>query len=244
MIRIFIGYDDNESLAYHVLAHSIMRRASQPVSITPIRRSNLRSLFWRKRDKSESTDFSLSRFVVPASCDFFGHGIFMDSDMLCLTDIAELWNKRSPSAAIHCVKHDYTPSSNIKMLGAIQQPYPCKNWSSLMLMNFGRCRKLTTEYVNIAPPSELHQFKWLGNQTIKELPKEWNWLVGEYENTCLNPKIVHWTLGGPWWAQYKNAPFANLWHAELSNMMDESASAKLSSEAQNAAQRHYQAAAG
>ena len=32
LFRIFIGYDPNETVAYHVLAHSILRRASMPVN--------------------------------------------------------------------------------------------------------------------------------------------------------------------------------------------------------------------
>ena len=239
MIRVFIGYDATESLAYHVLAHSIISRASEPVSITPVRRSLLGKHFWRKRDDSESTDFSLSRFIIPALCDYSGYGIFMDCDMLCLTDIAELWEERDPSVAIHCVKHDYTPSTDIKMLGARQSNYPCKNWSSMMLMNFSRCRELTPAYVNNAPASELHQFAWVGDQEIAGLPLEWNWLVGEYANTHQNLKMLHWTLGGPWWPQYEDAPFSDLWRAWFANMLDEWSVQEVQDEVANAAQRYH-----
>jgi hypothetical protein len=239
MIRVFIGYDATESLAYHVLAHSIISRASEPVSITPVRRSLLGAHFWRKRDDSESTDFSLSRFIIPALCDYSGYGIFMDCDMLCLTDIAELWEERDPSVAIHCVKHDYTPSTDIKMLGARQSNYPCKNWSSMMLMNFSRCRELTPAYVNNAPASELHQFDWVGDQEIAGLPLEWNWLVGEYANTHQNLKMLHWTLGGPWWPQYEDAPFSDLWRAWFANMLDEWSVQEVQDEVANAAQRYH-----
>lgn len=239
MIRVFIGYDATESAAYHVLAHSIMRRASEPVSITPVRRSMLRDLFWRERDDSESTDFSLSRFILPALCDYSGYGIFMDCDMLCLTDIAELWEQRDPEIAVHCVKHDYTPSTDIKMLGARQSAYPCKNWSSMMMMNFSRCRELTRSYVNNAHPSELHQFRWVEPHEIEELPLEWNWLVGEYADTHQQLKMLHWTLGGPWWPTYADAPFAQLWLSEFDSLVDESNQPDLRNEVFDAAQRYH-----
>ena len=35
MIRIFIGYDPRETVAWHVLTHSILARSSEPVSFVP-----------------------------------------------------------------------------------------------------------------------------------------------------------------------------------------------------------------
>ena len=36
MIRIFIGYDEGEKIAFHVLSESIRRLSSEPVSIVPL----------------------------------------------------------------------------------------------------------------------------------------------------------------------------------------------------------------
>ena len=65
MLKIFIGYDQKESVAYHVAAHSILRRSSVPVSITPINRANMASFYTRPRGVYDSTDFSNSRRAVP-----------------------------------------------------------------------------------------------------------------------------------------------------------------------------------
>ena len=41
MIRIFLGYDHREVVAYHVACHSIHVRSSQPVEIAPVMLSQL-----------------------------------------------------------------------------------------------------------------------------------------------------------------------------------------------------------
>ena len=64
MIRIFIGYDPREPVAYNVLCHSIQTRANQPVSITPLMLSQLKKVMWRRRHELQSTDFSFSRFLL------------------------------------------------------------------------------------------------------------------------------------------------------------------------------------
>ncbi len=169
MIRVFIGYDGKESSAYHVLAHSITRRASVPVSITPIRLSNLRSFYWRDPDEPKSTEFSFARFLVPYLCKYEGWAIFLDSDMLCLDDIKNLYDLRDPDYAVQVVKHDYVPRTDMKMLGEKQVKYEKKNWSSMMLMNCPACVRLTPDYVNTASGMDLHQFKWLESDLLQVL---------------------------------------------------------------------------
>src|SRR3990167_1177099 len=124
-IRCFLGFDSNEVVAYHVLAHSIMRHASVPVSITPL---VLRQLpMTRPRDPLQSTEFSFSRFLVPWLCGYQGRAIFLDCDLLCRADIAEL--KGDPNAVVSVVKHDYKPRPEDKFLGNTQTIYAKKNWS-------------------------------------------------------------------------------------------------------------------
>src|SRR5437879_1862778 len=129
-LNVCIGYDSNESLAYHVLCHSIMKRASQPVSITPLYLPQLRSIgaYTRKRDPRQSTDFTYSRFLTPWLSGFNGPSIFMDCDMLCLGDICELAEiaLSDPYKDVLVVKHDYTPSTDKKFLGKEKTAYPCK----------------------------------------------------------------------------------------------------------------------
>jgi hypothetical protein len=220
VLSIYIGYDPKESVAYHTLAHSILRRSSIPVSIAPVMQSQLMGIYTRPRGPTESTEFSLTRFLVPALAGFRGWSVFMDCDMLCRVDIAALAAEagRQADKAVLVCQHDYVPKTERKFLGQVQTRYPRKNWSSLMLLNNERCRALTTDYVNSASGLDLHRFNWVEDRAIGALPLEWNWLVGEYEH---NPaaKIVHYTLGGPYFDEYRGCDYAQEWFAERDSML-------------------------
>ena len=211
MIRIFIGYDEGEKIAFHVLAESIRKQSSEPISITPIDLSTIRNHFIRDKQSNQSTEFAFSRFMVPYLSNYEGWSIFMDCDMLLRTDINELWKLRDDDYAVMCVKHNYEPKQDVKFRGAKNEKFPKKNWSSLMLMNNAKCKLLTPEYVRTASGLELHQFKWLESERdIGAIPKTWNWLVGEYEYNPL-ANNVHFTLGGPYFYDYVNCDYSKEW---------------------------------
>lgn len=210
-IRVFIGYDPREAVAYSVLAHSIQQRASRPVSITPLMLSQLREIHSRERNALQSTDFAFTRFLVPYLCNFEGWAIFMDCDMLMRADIADLWELRDDNFAVQVVKHDHVPREQTKFLGQKQTAYPKKNWSSVMLMNNARCKALTPDLVNSASGLHLHRFEWLGNEAeIGELPHRWNHLVG-YDAPDPHAALAHFTLGGPYFGAYRDSEYASEW---------------------------------
>lgn len=218
MIRLFIGYDPNETVAYHTLIHSIIRQSSQPVNVTPIIRSQVSPPLRRDRDPLSSTDFSDTRFLVPFMCNYEGYALFMDCDMLLRDDIAKLWGMREWKYAVQVVKHDHRPRERKKFLGQEQTLYEKKNWSSVMLFNNSKCKALTVDYVNKATGLELHQFKWLNDDSlIGEIPKEWNHLVG-YDEYNKDAKNVHFTIGGPYFHEYKDCQYANEWFDEYERM--------------------------
>ena len=211
MINIFIGYDEGEKIAFHVLSESIRQHSSEPVSITPIDLTTTRNIFTREKAKNQSTEFAFSRFLTPYLSNYEGWSIFMDCDMLLRTDIKTLWNTRDDDYAVMCCKHDYEPNQNAKFRGAKNEPFPKKNWSSMMLMNNAKCKALTPEFVNTAAGLELHQFKWLESEReIGSLPLTWNWLVGEYDYNVM-ANNVHFTLGGPYFKGYENSDYAKEW---------------------------------
>jgi hypothetical protein len=219
MIRIFIGYDSREAVAFSVLAHSIHRRASQPVAIAPVMLSQLKGIFRRERNPLQSTDFSFARFLTPWMCDYQGWAIFMDCDQLVLEDIASLWALRDDRYAVQVVKHNHVPKEEVKFLGEKQSKYQKKNWSSVMLMNCAKCRALTPEYMNTASGLELHQFKWLESESlIGEIPSRWNHLVG-YDAPRPDAALVHYTIGGPYFPEYKDCEYSDEWRKERDEML-------------------------
>jgi len=210
-VKIFIGYDPKEAIAFHALVQSIMSKATIPFDIVPLDIKNL-SMYTRKVDDKQSNEFSFTRFLVPYLSSYKGISIYLDCDMMLRTDIAEVL-KEVNDKPVYLVKHDYSPKDKYKYLGAKQYNYPRKNWSSFVVWNCGHnSNKLVTDsFVNTASAADLHQFKFLKDNEIGELDVRWNWLVGEYNNPPKDVKNVHWTLGGPWFKEYKDADFADEW---------------------------------
>ena len=147
--------------------------------------------------------------------------MFMDCDMLVLDDIADLWVLRNERFAVQVVQHDHRPEDTTKFLDQPQTTYEKKNWSSVMLMNCARCAALTPEYVNTASGLDLHRFRWLGDDgLIGELPQRWNHLV-DYDPPLAAEVIsnLHFTNGGPWFDEYADCVYADLWFAERDRMI-------------------------
>ena len=211
-IPIFIGYDKRERAATNVLIDSLYQNSSVPISFAPLVTPQLinQKIYWRGKDPKQSTDFSFTRFLVPYLMNYEGWAIFMDCDMLAYCDIKELWDQRDEKYSLMCVKHKHNPIEKVKFQGEKQTSYPKKNWSSLMLFNNKKCKILTPDYVNNASGLDLHRFNWLETENyIGEINNEWNYLL-EVENPDLNfksltKKIVHWTLGGPWFNDQRKA---------------------------------------
>lgn len=213
MIRAFIGYDHREAVAYHVFVNSIIRHSSKPVAITPLALKNIGA--YTETHTDGSNQFIYSRFLTPSLCGYQGWAIFMDGDMLMRDDITKLWNLRDESKAVMVVKHDYQTRMTEKYLGARNENYPRKNWSSVILWNCGHPanRVLTPEFIETATGAQLHRFTWLSDELIGELPRAWNWLPDEFgANT--DAKLLHYTLGTPSFHDFALTPMADEWHRE------------------------------
>lgn len=209
-IRIIVGFDQREAVAYHVFCQSIIERASRPVQFIPLAINSLR--FYTETHTDGSNRFIYSRFLTPYLCDFDGPAIFADGDMVCLHDVAELMNLFDDSKAVQVVQHDYKTKAHVKYLGNRNQDYPRKNWSSMILWNCGHPanRILTPEFIQQQPGSFLHRFSWLSDELIGALPADWNWLATEYPD---NPqaRLVHYTLGTPCFTEFREAPMSEYW---------------------------------
>jgi hypothetical protein len=213
VLDIYIGYDGQEVVAYHVLAQSILEQSTRPVRLTPINLANLGGVFARDAVPTQSTEFSFSRFLTPYLSGYAGWSLFMDCDMILRGDIADLFALADDRYAVMVAQHDYVPRDEVKFLDHVQTRYAKKNWSSVMLLNNARCAALTPQYVNTATGLQLHQFHWLESQDkIGALPLTWNWLVGEYDH---NPdaRIAHFTRGGPYFEAYADCDYADEWRA-------------------------------
>lgn len=233
-MKVFIGYDAREDLAYRVCEYSLRRHASLPLEVLPLGQpAGLYHRTWHRdaaghrvddRDgRPFSTDFAFSRFLVPALVGYDGWALYCDCDFLFRADVAELIALRDARYAVQCVKHDHRPAESSKMDGQAQTRYPRKNWSSLVLWNAGHPahRGLTVEDVSTRPGAWLHGFRWLQDGEIGELPESWNWLAGWSRNVG-TIHAVHFTGGGPWFPEAA-VPFADEWVGERDRMQAEEA---------------------
>lgn len=218
-LKIFVGYDKREDIAWQVCRHSLLRHASGDITVIPIRQDSVRELglYTRPYDKSSSTEFSLTRFLAPYLAAQGGWIVFCDCDFLYTADITKVVEGLDPARALYVVQHDYEPKFAIKMDGKQQTIYPRKNWSSFMVFNCDHpdVKALTPEVVNTATPAFLHRFEWIKDgDAIGALDLDWNFLEGEYPKPEQTPRVIHYTNGGPWFDEWQDVDYADLWRDE------------------------------
>lgn len=208
MRHVFIGHDSKEARASEVLAYTLWKNASEPINIhfLDLQTAN----FNRPFEPDQSSEFTYLRFLVPHLREFQGEALYLDSDMLVLGDITEIFKLNDHSKALYVVKNNHTPKETTKKNGKPQSVYPRKNWSSLMLMNCELLTHWTKKAVETLPGSELQRLSHFKDYDIGSIPTEWNsldvWLPGT--------KILHYTSGGPWLDGCENHPYAALWFKE------------------------------
>ena len=218
-LRVYVGWDSREDIAFQVARQSLIRHSSIPVEVIPIKINELvdSGLYTRGVDPLASTEFTYSRFLTPNLAGFAGWAIFCDCDMLFFGDIKDLLQYQDPKYAVCCVQHDYSPKDSVKMDGKIQTNYPRKNWSSMMMFNCEHpsVKKLTAETVNSKSGAYLHRMEWAKDNEIGAIPTTWNWLEGWNEPPKDGyPSCVHYTRGGPWFDNWQDVKYAAEWHHE------------------------------
>lgn len=225
MFEVLIGYDPKEKRAWNVCANSIIQNAHIPPPIRPIGIQTLGDDYKRPTENRGgqlfdvisqapmSTEFAIARFFTP----IVGRSrwvLFCDADFMFRVDINELFELADLRYAVQVVKHDFRPSETVKMDGQRQMDYSRKNWSSLMLFNMKHAgvKRIWIDDANKKTGLWLHQFSWLKDEEIGELPIEWNYLEG-VTNSAVEPKGVHFTNGTPNMKNHENTLHAEEWRA-------------------------------
>lgn len=219
-LPVFIGYDSAQERAYNVAAYSARRMSFRGASwVQPLKLSTLRARGFYTRptvsdrgrlrdiisDAPMSTEFALSRFLVPLLVQS-GPAIFVDSDVLFLDDprlMLDSCNWRDHAVCV--VQHDQPEGRGTKMDGRVQTSYARKNWSSVMVFNCDHpaWSSFNLDAFNAARGLPLHQFAFLLDQEVGALHRRWNWLVG-IDPMPEEVGLAHYTLGGPWLEQRAN----------------------------------------
>ena len=213
---IYIGYDSREKIASDTCEYSLRHTTEESIDIKYLKLQELKSkgIYKRGEDTLGSTEFTFTRFLIPYLQNYKGWALFCDCDFLWLEDVDKLFRLRDPKYAVMCVHHDYTPKEGVKMDGKQQTLYPRKNWSSMVLWNCEHPSnaQVIPEMVNKETGKFMHRFSWLKDSEIGRISHEWNWLEGWYkEPQDGKPKAIHFTEGGPWFKDYQNVDYADLW---------------------------------
>jgi hypothetical protein len=102
-IELFVGCAPNgeDAESQMVLEYTAKKNSSLPVNIHWMKHSIDPKSFWYGWDsRTWATPFSGFRWGIPEFQAFKGQAIYMDSDMLILGDLAELWNEPWNDTAI------------------------------------------------------------------------------------------------------------------------------------------------
>lgn len=227
-MRVYLGQDSREPLTYQTAVNSLLFWAPK-TTVTPLSAQRLaeHGLLRRPTDTRgqrydipsnapASTEFAISRFLVPFLAQS-GWALFCDSDVVFMGHVGEMAAYMDDRYAVMVVKHQPKEPPGMKMDGQANTAYARKNWSSVCLWNVDHPanRRLSLVDVQERRGFDLHNFYWLHDSEIGELPDRCNWLVD------VNPKpdrplIAHFTLGTPElgvtsehdhiWRQYAPSP--------------------------------------
>lgn len=224
-MKVYIGYDEREHRAVEVALKSLRRVAPdlEPELLCAGKLAD-QGLLTRVSDHRggqdyclvsnapKSTRFAISRFLTPILCQS-GYALFTDCDVVFCKDPREMLPAVEARHAVSVVQHSYTPAAGTKMVNQVNVAYSRKNWSSVMMFNCDHPanRRLSLRDVNERRGLDLHQFYWLAEDEIGNLPSTWNWLVGEQPLPYNQVGIAHFTRGGPWLDGWKGGEHDSLW---------------------------------
>jgi len=201
-IRVFVGCTESEEIPFQVLKKSIEDRSSQPVEVIPL---------YKYTERLPATlrgpiPFSFQRFLIPQICQYRGHAIYMDSDMLCLGDINELWQMRGADICAPGVDQaERLVKFSVMVIDCSRVKWQIKQIAENFESN-NRGMGPGSYYSEL-----MHKQPWPGQIVCGNAP-EWNHLEIYEPET----KLIHYTVftTQPWKIQREDGA-ADLWYREF-----------------------------
>ena len=147
-MKIFIGCDEQFEENIDIQIESIFKNTNSKIDIKLLRLEELKDILWREKDPKQTTDSAFTRWLVPYLSNYQGWSLYMDSDMFCRDDVKKIFQLKNEDKTVMVVKNDSYHAQLKKFNGQIQTDYERKNWSSLILFNNQKCKKLNANYIN------------------------------------------------------------------------------------------------
>lgn len=212
-VKVFIGSGEASLLERKTLIYSLRKHSRSPLDIyvfngthDSIERNDEppipAGMSLRVKYKN-FTEFSNYRFMIPQICDYTGRAIFLDSDTICLADIAGLFN--APMG------------EDCAVLAKCEAYAGTGGWGlSVALFDCSRCRfDLDAIFDEIDQGlfsyTDMHQFSpaFLKHHPLKIEAIDPNWNV--FDQYDAQSKLIHFTnlLRQPW--KFPGHPSGDLW---------------------------------
>lgn len=219
---VFIGSGEASVLERKVLIHSIRKHARSPVKIWVFNGTH-NSLETENSPPValpmsltvkylNITEFSNYRFLIPQLCGFAGRAIYLDSDMICLSDIGELFN--ADMAGAHFLAKPF------------KGPRGDSRWGlSVSLFDCERCR-FDVDHCADEIASGLYLYNDLHQMTpaflshhpfaIGAIDVRWN----DFDHHDTHTKLIHYTnlYTQPW--KFRGHRHGALWFSYLREARD------------------------
>lgn len=213
-ITIFIGSGEASLLERKVLIYSLRKHASRALDIRvfngthdALEREGCAPVPLNTPIEAKYrnvTEFSNYRFLIPQLCGHAGRAVYLDSDTVCLADVAELADSPMAGNAILALPDAYRHSGE-------------QRWGlSVALFDCARCRfDLQGMFDEIGAGlytyTDLHQLtpRFRASHPVEVGPLDPNWNV--FDRHDGSTKLIHYTnlLTQPW--KYRGHPYGRLW---------------------------------
>lgn len=203
-MRVFVGTEPKQWLASEVLRYSIAKRTKGAFEFQELKYLPM------KLDLPMYTGFSIYRYAIPELCNYQGKAIYLDADVVVVSDLLDLWNLTGKAALARSM-HPGEPTAG--------------RYTSVMLLD---CEKLThwklQEWVEkINKDHSLYGKTMqalpggLGTPDFGDLPEAYNHL----DHFDATTKIIHYTHvpSQPW--KTAGHPFARVFLDELKSAIEE-----------------------
>lgn len=206
-VRIFVGMQPEQQLAFEVLRYSIRRHASLSVDVIPLFRAVAASGITipapQARQNRPRTPFTFQRFAIPKLRNYQGRAIYLDSDMLVFRDIRELWMWPLQGAQVLSVREP--PGSGRRpQFSVMVMDCEALKWDVAEIINRLDHNELTYEQA-------VHEMK-VADRVAAVLPEDWNELERYREGRTA---LLHYTdMSRQPWLTADN-PNARYWCEEL-----------------------------
>jgi lipopolysaccharide biosynthesis glycosyltransferase len=187
---IFVGADVSQDIAARVLEYSIHKHATRPVRVVAL--TSVEMPTPKHESNRARTGFSFVRFAIPKLAKYRGRALYVDSDMLVFTDVAELWNIEFGEQKILCTTQQLPEAWN-----DFKWAHPGRQFSVMML----DCSRLPWDLTDIVKGLDEEKYTYpqlmfemclvKPNEIDDRIPPRWNCLEHYEEGES---SLLHYTV--------------------------------------------------